>query len=155
VKGTVTVVQRHGLVLVSAWSGKMYALRETDGSLAWEHKLEGRLMASPAYDPTNDLVFLGSPGGIVVALSAVDGHEVWRRELQGAVYSSASVSGDGTRVVVGAGWDVVSLRTDNGAIVWRQRLDGLVSSSPSLVGSRVYVATRKGALWALDTSPGA
>lgn len=153
VKGTVTVVRRHGLVLASAWSGKVYALREADGHLAWERVVGGggRLMASPAYDPVNDAIYIGSPNGILVALGAADGRVLWQRSLGGAIYSSASISGDARRLVVGAGWDVVAVDTRDGSIAWRQRLDGLVSGSPSLLGGQAYVTTRRGSLWALQT----
>ena len=86
-----------------------------------------------------------------MALAASDGHQVWRETLGGAIYSSVAVSGDGSRAVVGVGWDVLAVRTGDGRVMWRKRLDGLVSGSPSLVGDRVYVTTRGGSLWALST----
>jgi outer membrane protein assembly factor BamB len=152
IKTTPTVIPPLGVVVLGAWSGKVYALAEDTGEIVWEQIVGGRLMGSNAYLPATHTLFVGSAAGGLVALDATNGRPRWRHESTAAVLSSPAVSGDGRAVVFGANdGSVTALATVDGHVIWSTRLDGQVSGSPTLVGNRIYVTSREGSLWALET----
>jgi outer membrane protein assembly factor BamB len=152
IKTTPTVIPPLGFVVFGAWSGKVYALAEDTGEIAWEQMVGGRLMGSHAYLPATHTLFVVSAAGGLTALDATTGHERWRHESKASIISSPAVSGDGRAVVFGANdGRVTALSTVDGREIWSTRLDGQVSGSPTLVGNRIYITSREGSLWALET----
>jgi protein-L-isoaspartate(D-aspartate) O-methyltransferase len=70
--------------------------------------------------------------------------------------SSPAVSGDGRAVVFGAAdGRIYALRAESGDEIWSTWVGGQVSGSPTLVGRRIYITSKKGSLWALETRDGA
>jgi outer membrane protein assembly factor BamB len=112
----------------------------------------GKLTGSNAYLPATRTLFVGSLAGDMAALDARDGRVLWRRGGGARILSSPAVSGDGRAVVFGASdGRVYALATRDGRLIWSAPLDGEVSGSPTLVGSRIYITSRNGSLWALET----
>lgn len=64
-----------GLVLVGTDQGVVYAFKQDDGSLAWQHKLSSEVLASPVIG--GGVVIARSGDGKVYGLSAFDGSEKW------------------------------------------------------------------------------
>lgn len=156
IKTTPTVIPELGRVVFGAWSGKVYALDEDSGAVAWEHEAGGKIMGSTAYLPATETVFAGSPQGRLVALDARSGAARWEHVVRARIMSSPAVSGDGRAVVFGAAdGRVYALRTDDGRELWSTWVGGHVSGSPTLVGRRIYVTSMRGSLWALETRDGA
>jgi outer membrane protein assembly factor BamB len=152
IKTTPTVIPGLGLVVFGAWSGKVYALDEATGEVVWEQGVGGRLTGSSAYLPTTKTLFAGAVTGRLVALEATTGRELWRYEARASILSSPAVSGDGRAVVFGSNdGRVHALATGDGRVIWSTEIDGQVSGSPTLVGDRIYVTSRRGSLWALQT----
>jgi outer membrane protein assembly factor BamB len=152
IKTTPTVIPALGFVVFGAWSGKVYALDEETGRVAWEQPAGGRLTSSSAYLPATQTLFAGTVTGRLVALDAASGRERWRYEARAGILSSPAVSGDGRAVVFGSNdGRVHALATRDGSVIWATQIDGQVSGSPTLVGSRIYVTSRGGSLWALQT----
>jgi outer membrane protein assembly factor BamB len=152
VKTTPTVIPELGLVVFGAWSGKVYALDELSGEVKWEQSVGGRLTGSNAYLPATKTLFIGSIAGDLIALDATSGRVLWERDAGAGILSSPAVSGDGRAVVFGASdGRIRALATADGSLIWSAELDGEVSGSPTLVGNRIYVTSRRGSLWALET----
>jgi outer membrane protein assembly factor BamB len=152
IKTTPTVIPELGLVVFGAWSGKVTALDEATGGVRWEQPVGGKLTGSNAYLPATRTLFVGSLAGDMAALDARDGRVLWRRGGGARILSSPAVSGDGRAVVFGASdGRVYALATRDGRLIWSAPLDGEVSGSPTLVGSRIYITSRNGSLWALET----
>jgi protein-L-isoaspartate(D-aspartate) O-methyltransferase len=153
VKTTPTVIGELGRVVFGAWSGKVYALDEQTGATLWEHQTGGKIMGSTAYLPATHTLFVGSPRGRLHAIDARTGAARWVHDVGARIMSSPAVSGDGRAVVFGAGnGQLYALRTSDGAELWSTWVGGQVSGSPTLVGHRIYVTSKKGSLWALETS---
>jgi outer membrane protein assembly factor BamB len=152
IKTTPTVIPQLGLVVFGAWSGKVSALDEATGAVRWEQPVGGKLTGSNAYLPATHTLFVGSLAGDLLAMDARDGRVLWRREGGAGILSSPAVSGDGRAVVFGASdGRVYAVATQDGRLIWSTPLDGQVSGSPTLVGSRIYITSRRGSLWALET----
>src|SRR5207237_8597524 len=116
----------------------------------------GKLMGSTAYLPAARTLFVGSPRGQLHALDATTGTERWTHAVKARIVSSPAVSGDGRAVVFGAAdGRIYALRPEDGQEIWSTPVGGQVSGSPALVGRRIYVTSKKGSLWALQTRDGA
>ena len=88
--------QEQGVVVVSGWGGLVRALRLTDGEDVWEHRLTGRVTASPVV--SSGLVFLTSEEGELVALDLPTGATRWiHRETHGV--QATPLAADGTLYV--------------------------------------------------------
>lgn len=152
IKTTPTVIPQLGLIVFGAWSGKVSALDEATGAVRWEQPVGGKLTGSNAYLPATHTLFVGSLAGHLLALDARDGRVLWSRNAGAGILSSPAVSGDGRAVVFGASdGNVYALATRDGHLIWSTPLDGQVSGSPTLVGNRIYITSRRGSLWALET----
>jgi protein-L-isoaspartate(D-aspartate) O-methyltransferase len=80
----------------------------------------------------------------------------WEHDVRAAIMSSPAVSGDGRAVVFGASdGRVYALATSDGHELWSTWVGGNVSGSPTLVSRRIYVTSKRGSLWALETRDGA
>jgi protein-L-isoaspartate(D-aspartate) O-methyltransferase len=155
VKTTPTVIPELGLLVFGAWSGKVYALDEESGTIAWEHASGGKLMGSTAYLPASQTLFVGSPSGRLIALDGRSGRLRWEHDVRASIMSSPAVSGDGRVVVFGASdGRVYALATTDGSEIWSTWVGGQVSGSPTLVRNRIYVTSKRGSLWALETRDG-
>ncbi len=156
VKTTPTVIPELNRVIFGSWSGKVYALDESSGAVIWEHATGGKLMGSTAYLPATQTIFVGSPSGRLISLDAKNGQARWEHDVRASIYSSPAVAGDGRTVVFGASdGRVYSLATTDGREIWSTWVGGQVSGSPTLVRNRIYITSRRGSLWALQTSDGA
>lgn len=68
-------IETSGIVVVAGWNGMVRALRLDNGDDVWEHKLEGRVTASPVISA--GLVFLASELGELVVLDLMTGQARW------------------------------------------------------------------------------
>jgi len=84
-----TPVVGGGLVYIGSWDGKMYALRESDGSLVWSFAAETITIDSCnetyGIDSTAALVdgrlYFGSAACTLYSVDAATGREIWRTRL--------------------------------------------------------------------------
>jgi len=155
VKTTPTVIPELGRLVFGGWSGKVYALDEQSGAVLWEHATGGKLMGSTAYLPATQTIFVGSPRGRLIALDAHTGRMRWEHDVRASIMSSPAVAGDGRAVVFGASdGRVYALSTADGSEIWSTWVGGQVTGSPTLVRNRIYVTSKRGSLWALETRSG-
>ena len=81
-----------GVVVVAGWGGVVRGLRLSDGEDLWEHRLEGRVTASPVISA--GLVFLASEAGELLALDVLTGAIRWTlRERQGVQATPLAANG--------------------------------------------------------------
>lgn len=143
-----------GLVLVATDQGIVYALNQSDGSIAWQAQLSSEILASPVYG--SDVVVARTGDGKVFGLSPFDGSVIWTisRQLpkltlrgdskplifQGVVFTGFS---DGT---------LAALEAKSGRALWdfpisfprgTNELDRLadVDTDPLMVGNFIYVSS--------------
>jgi len=67
--------------------GNVYAFGEANGALAWKHKTDGPIAASPKVQ--NGVVYLGTLGKTFYALDAASGEPKWTFAAQGRIFSTA------------------------------------------------------------------
>ena len=126
-RGTADPLLENGFVIEGYASGKLVALRLSDGKVEWESSVimpEGRSelerLVDLDADPLimDDVIFLGSFQGGVFAISTHDGRMIWwRREI--SVYSA--IAGDWNYLYVSdENSDVWALEQRNGASLWKQ-----------------------------------
>ena len=118
---------------------------------------KNRISASPVV--ADGRVITMDSASLVVA-TGTNGASQWRTDLTAPFDRGGHVSGGGmaiggAQVYVATGYgELVALNASSGAVVWRQRLDSPVSGAPSVEGDTVYVSTRDGAGYAVDTANG-
>ena len=152
-----------GLVFVATDQGVVYALKQEDGSVAWQAQLASEVLASPVIE--ENIVIARTGDGRVYGLSAVDGSVEWtisrrlpsltlRGESKPLVEQGVAFVGfsDGTLAALDAAsgralWDfpISSRRGTN-------ELEGLadVDTTPLLVGSSIYVSSYQDVTHSLD-----
>jgi outer membrane protein assembly factor BamB len=154
IKTTPMVVEDKGLVVFGAWSGKVHALRVSDGFEEWALNVDAWVMGSAAYAPGLETVYVGSlgPTNSLHAIDVNTGEELWRFETGGSVMSSPAVDGDESTVVVGSGdGNLYAVDAETGEEVWRHDIGSPVTGSPALVDDWIYVTAARGDLVALTT----
>ena len=152
IKTTPAIAAREGFVIFGTWDRHLYAYDIGSGEEVWSYDTGGQMQGSPAIDDVDGVVYQGAPGSPSIhAIDLETGTRIWAKDI-GHVSSSPSLSGDRKRIVVGSADDaVVALEADTGDRVWEFQTDGPVTASPTLVGDMIYVAARKGSLYALQT----
>ncbi|HEY6540615.1 MAG TPA: PQQ-binding-like beta-propeller repeat protein [Ktedonobacteraceae bacterium] len=84
----------NGLVYTSSKNGNVYALRESDGSIAWTRqiaKISVDDVSTPAI-ASNGTLYVGSRDGFLYALNATTGAVIWKAAHVGPVDSSPAIA---------------------------------------------------------------
>ena len=79
-----------GVIFVSSFDNKVYALNASDGSLVWSYTTGGDVGSSPAV--AGGVVFVASSDNNVYALNATNGSLIWSYTTGGLVFSSPAVA---------------------------------------------------------------
>jgi outer membrane protein assembly factor BamB len=135
---TGTPIVAGGMVYVGSWDGKMYALREADGSLVWSLATEqvvSNCEATYGIDSTAALVdgrlYFGAANCSLYAVNAANGNVIWRTQLADAsrgwhLWSSPLVFDGKIYVGLASSCDapcirgtVLCLSAADGSEVWR------------------------------------
>jgi outer membrane protein assembly factor BamB len=142
--GAASPAVANGLVYIATYgSGRLYALRIADGSVAWSASTPveaGTAPTSPAI--AGRLVFVGATH-TVYAFDAERGTLVWRYDTGNLVQSSLTVA-DGmvytaSFAEVGPPNTLSALDQASGTVRWRLRLSTLGASAPAVVGTTAYL----------------
>ena len=152
-----------GLVLAGTNQGRLLALKQEDGSVAWEAKLATAILSSPVIE--NDIVIARTIDEKVYGVSAFDGEILWtisrsspsltlRGESQPLLIQGIAFVGfsDGT---------LAALDAKTGRALWdfpisfprgTNELENLsdVDTTPLLVGGSIYVSSTQDITHALD-----
>jgi len=154
-------------IFLGSENGEIFALNEEDGSLAWQGKLKGEIIAKPGID--SGVLVVNSASGILKAFNATNGEELWSIEqdipaltLRGI--SSPAVASGG--VIVGSADGSVSVYLlDSGQQGWTAEVGEAtgstelervidIDSPPLIFGDKVYIVSARGNLVALDIRSG-
>ena len=137
--GTIGVVASPDFIVVSDWSGYVYAL-SWDGKTIWEFKTGRAVYFTSLGDLDGDGsldVVVGSDDDYIYALSGRGGKLLWKFETVYDVWSSPAL-GDLDRdesldVVVGSRDNYIyALSGRDGRLLWRFKTGWVVDSSPAL-----------------------
>lgn len=131
--------------------GVLYGLTLENGSLIWQTKVRGSIVASPSIK--NGKVFVGSFDGTYYSFDIKTGRQLWEQNLGGVVLASQAV--DEHHVIVGTVEGVIyCMNINDGAIVWKVSLGGVVNSTPLISGSTVFIGCLNKVIYALSTETG-
>jgi outer membrane protein assembly factor BamB len=160
-RGNSSPVIGNGFVYDGYDTGRLVAVRESDGAPAWTQVLssaEGRTEVERLADSDGQLVldngelFAGSFNGQVAAFYADSGRPAWARDLSS--YAGLAVGGN-VVVVSAADGSVWAFDRQSGANLWKQ--DGLLHrwlSPPAIVGGYAVVGDLEGFVHWLSLSDG-
>lgn len=98
-------------------------------------------------------IYVGHSDGAVRAISAASGAQLWSRPVGGALLNSGAYDAATGAVYFGStNGRVYKLRASDGQVLGSFDTGGQIEQAVLLVGSSVYIGTRAGALYALDTA---
>jgi outer membrane protein assembly factor BamB len=157
---TVSVAIANGVAYLGTMDNAVYALRISDGSVLWRHKIEGSVGTQPLVD--NGVVYVTSFVGQIgpayaYALRASDGSLLWRHTYSDYSYLYLSTTDRNVAFVNSLG-EISALNTSNGSLLWHFATDGTVSWWLQEVNGVIYVSSSinnaSGTLYALRVSNG-
>jgi outer membrane protein assembly factor BamB len=154
-------------IFLGSENGEVFALDAENGSLAWQGKIKGEIIAAPGID--TGILVVNSASGIMTAFNATNGAELWSieqdipaltlRGISSPVVASGGVivgSADGSVSVYlldsgQQGWSVEAGEA-TGSTELERVID--IDSSPLVFGDKVYVISARGNLMALELRTG-
>lgn len=152
-----------GLVLVATDQGDVYALKQEDGSVAWQATLASSVLATPVID--GNLVIARTGDGKVYGLSSFDGSVEWTISRNPP---SLTLNGESKPLVaqgvVFVGFPdgtLAALEASTGRALWdfpisfrrgTNELEGLsdIDTTPLLVGSSIYISSYQDVTHSID-----
>jgi outer membrane protein assembly factor BamB len=138
------------LVIVNGMDGAVWALRRTNGSIAWRVRVGSPIESSPSI--ASGLDVFGDWAGEIVALD-LETHRVrWRRSDGCKITSSASIAGRTAYLGDYCG-RLLALDVRTGRLRWSRSVNGRVYGTPAVAEGRVFVpSSTGGSLTAFSTS---
>lgn len=140
----------NGLVYASCKNGTFYAVRESDGTLAWKTPLSPSSNADLSTQAVfNGVVYVGSANFYVYALNATTGAIIWRTRTNGSVLGSVAYANG---VVYGTSFSKLFYAMDasNGQILWSYTSGNISFGSPIVVNGWLYTTSSDGNLYAFS-----
>ncbi len=116
-----------------------------------------RITADPVV--ADGRVFVMDSESVVTALSLA-GERLWSVSVAPGFDNRNDASGGGLAAADGSvyattGFGTLSaLEAETGAMRWTQRVDGAVTGAPTVFGELVYIVSRDGVAWAINTGDG-
>jgi outer membrane protein assembly factor BamB len=125
--------------------GRLYALRETDGSTLWCDLESGNVSSSPAVDSLNGWVIVGA-GTNVTCVSETSGSPIWPPYVTlGQIgLSSPAIASNGLVYICSHDQHVYCINETTGLQVWNFAVGVASDSSPAICGGHVYLTPGTG-----------
>ncbi|MDH3202119.1 MAG: PQQ-binding-like beta-propeller repeat protein [Myxococcales bacterium] len=144
-----TSTEPSGLVVVGAYDGFAYALRQDTGQLIWSFGARDHIYASPG-QMEDGAIIQPAGDGTIYALDPADGSVTWAFDTREPIRSSPAIDGDGN-IYVGSGEGRLFVLNPDGSLRWSilllegQRND--LNASPALGKEFVAVAGEDGRIF--------
>ncbi len=154
-------------VFYGSENGDVFALEADNGSVIWQGKVKGEVIAAPAFDQGS--VVVNTSSGIIKSFNATSGEEGWQIEqdvpplsLRGISAPAALAGG----VIVGAADGTLTVYIlDNGQQGWTAEIGEAsgstelervidVDAAPIIYDDKVYAVSARGHLAAVDLRSG-
>lgn len=148
-------------------SGIVYALNQSDGQVAWQHRIgfgtskKKEIFSTPVL--FDGKIFFGAYDGNIYCLEATTGKRLWVSFESDWVHGSPAVSASLRIVYVPVIFEtpnkrggILALHPDTGKVLWRSWMESVVRSAPLVVDKTggVYIGSENGALSMFDTKTG-
>jgi outer membrane protein assembly factor BamB len=166
-----TPVESNGVVYVLSRSGKLFAIRATDGKAVWVTKVDASASVdNTIYDPlpvsvSNNVVY-GGMHNLLFALNVETGKQLWTTRISDeyvfqqthivdhSLYVSASHISTHTEDGFSKPSSVFAFDAKGGKKLWQQNFNSWLISSPTVADGAVYVGTFDGNFYALKSGNG-
>lgn len=132
----------------------IYAVDTETGKRRWRFQDGTDLYGLAAMDHRH--LYVRKEDDVFAALNARDGTVSWTRQGDPDPGRSLAATGGG-RIYFSKGWDsttIVAMDAGSGEPLWQFDMAGGAESSPTLVNDTLFMADRKGYLYALNASTG-
>jgi len=141
-----------GIVYVSNYDKKLFAVSSTDGSLIWEIELPSAVASSPVVSEDN--IFFGAFDNHLYAVDSANGSQKWSFEA-GNWFWSPPIVKDGVIYAGCLDQKVYALDANTGEKLWQPfTADGPIVSTPVLVDKLLVVASEVGTIYILNADSG-
>ena len=141
-----------GVCYFGSDDNRLTALDVQTRQTLWQFEAAGSIKAPPLV--YRDTIILGSQGRRIYALN-MDGRPIWSNAIQPRAFLASPVA-ERNVVMYASGRDLYARYLDSGRMVWARpfRAGDLIVGSPSVLGRTVYVGSRDGSIYAIDTTRG-
>ena len=141
----------NGLVYATSKNGRLYALHESDGTLAWSTSIGPANIgnvSSPTIGP-NGTLYVGSLDANLYAINAMTGAIVWKAPTGGGIDSSPAIANG---IVYFSSFDknVYAVNASTGAVLWHYTMGKMSYASPVIVNGWLYSAATDGKVYAFS-----
>jgi outer membrane protein assembly factor BamB len=137
-----------GVVYITSWSGRLFAINVRTGIAIWTHSAGYRSMSSPTVDSYRGIVYYGDHRGCFFAINASNGDTVWRYQTGNRILSSPTlVNGTNTVIIGSKDGFVYLLEADTGRLKQKIQLISGLTGVPVAVGNHLYVFDHLGYLY--------
>ncbi|MEI6045834.1 MAG: PQQ-binding-like beta-propeller repeat protein [Chloroflexota bacterium] len=150
------VVLFNGIVYIGGSDGKIYAIKEADGTQLWASTATGGPVTSQiALDV--DTAYVVSADGKLYAINLSTGTPKWQNQPAAVnLVNSPIIAPDGTLYIAGNDKKVYAFKKDGSQVpttTWNPTaLDDLITTTPTYGNGRLYVGTANGTLYALNSN---
>ncbi len=145
------MVVANGLVYFSDKNGSVYALHESDGSVAWATQiaiLSADDVSTPAIG-ANGVLYVGSLDNFLYALNATTGAVIWKAPNVGGLDSSPALA-NGVVYFASFNSNIYAVDASTHAVLWSFTTGGKSFSSPIVVNGWLYCGSGDGKLYAFS-----
>ncbi|HLF07503.1 MAG TPA: Ig-like domain-containing protein, partial [Thermoplasmata archaeon] len=141
---------------IPSCNGIMYALYETNGSVAWQYSVNGGNINSGAAVSGGAIFFATQQSMELVSLNATQGTLIWRKNLTGPMDMTPSVHAGKVFIGTGNGTSskMLAINVTNGNKVWEYPVVGNLFSSPAVASGKVIFGTSEPSVLALNEATG-
>ena len=137
------------LVYLGTRDHRLLALDRNSGELRWENNLGNIVLGSPIV--SNGTLYIGSTNGALEALDAATGEPRWSADANGWVVAHTATDGAIVAAAsLGERFVTVDPATGRRLLVFHSGTP--VAGGPVIADGRAFLATNRGAVWALDPS---
>ncbi|GAC1384506.1 MAG: hypothetical protein NVSMB33_13000 [Ktedonobacteraceae bacterium] len=139
----------HGMVYASSKNGKVYALNETTGKIAWSTSIGAPAngdISTQAISSTG-VVYVGSINGDLYALNAKTGAILWQESTGGPIFSSPAIA-NGVVYFASLDHKFYAVNAATGVVRWKYTTGSFSYSSPIFVNGWLYCGSADGKLYA-------
>ncbi|MFP4248018.1 MAG: PQQ-binding-like beta-propeller repeat protein [Armatimonadota bacterium] len=145
-------VVAYGVIYFGSDGNRLTALELESRDVLWQFEARGDIKAPPLV--YRDVVIVGTTGGRIYSLNS-EGQPLWSNSIDRDSFFASPV-GERTKVIYTSGRELLARDIYTGRLVWGRpfRAGGLIVGSPAVLGRQVYVGTRGGAVYAIDTNRG-
>lgn len=134
------------LIFIGTYSGGMFCLNQSTGSIKWTRQISSPVMASPAI--INDRVFFATSDKKMYCLQQNNGSKVWDFETGDKIWSSPSISEYDNILFFGSlDSHIYGIDIDTGWQTWKFPTMSMIDSSPAIVNNMLFMGSRDGLLY--------